>query len=85
MAVCKLFFLEVKHLLGHLKERPQTGAAAGEMLCAHPQSISPALTTLNLEAEGHENAPQSSCQLFCAQVLPRLPPRLSVLPDWAPR
>ena len=47
MAVCKLFFLEVKHLLGHLKERPQAGAAAGEMLRACPRSISPALITLN--------------------------------------
>ena len=83
MAVPKLYFLEVKHPLGHLKASPQAGAAAGEMPCAS-LSIPPALTTLNLKAEGHENAPQSSRQLFCAQVLPRLPPRFSLLPDWAP-
>ena len=63
MAVPKLYFREVKDLLGHLKVSPQAGAAAGEMLCARPLSISPVLTTLNLETEGHKNAPQSSRQL----------------------
>ena len=70
MAVPKLYFREVKDLLGHLKVSPQAGAAAGEMLCARPLSISPVLTTLNLETEGHKNAPQSSRQLSSLRSSP---------------